>query len=75
MCVKFKYSLFYNYTVPSFFVLVFSMCLCCLKIFVDFVKFVQLNIEARLRNRCCCGKAVIITYLCVCVRARARPVR
>ena len=34
--------------------------------------YVQRNNEARLRNHYCSGKAISITYLCVCVRARAR---
>jgi hypothetical protein len=31
--------------------------------------YVQRNIEARSENYCCCRKAIIITCLCVCVRA------
>ena len=29
--------------------------------------YVQRNNEARSGNHCCCGKAVSITYFCVCV--------
>ena len=34
--------------------------------------YVSHNIEARSRNHCCRGKAISITYLSVCVLARAR---
>ena len=32
--------------------------------------YVERNIEARLRNHCCCGKAISITYgsVCACLR-------
>ena len=35
------------------------------------VKYVQRNIEAYSRNNCCCGKAVSLTYFCVCVCTNA----